>query len=393
MAFTLAAIIILVFAMELVRMKPRYEFSTVAQAAYGTDGGIVVVDQGKTAIEFLDAKHRLVKLLKGEKEEGFYYAEQVLVDGDTLYIADTVYDRADQSKVKKRLLALTGREQRTLFEQEYDLTTGTNVRNEILEFQIYEGKIYFLLAVDYGLELYRIEEGNDAPVLVERYYCGDRINDASIDLESGEVAIAIKRGYVRIYEPSEQRWVTLATDSEHLMPNCVAIRNRQVFFSDLYEKKVYRYDAEGQDGAGTLVQVLLQMEEKPVSLEVSARDGSVLVGSATGFYLVSDQGIRHIEGGGYRYYVVTILLRVVLVISGLSVLLGLFLLTRRLGRILKNENSIRVVIVVAAVAAVWEGRGESDRQYEAVCRADGGADRYTGNQPHGGRNLLWHILL
>ncbi|MBR1478862.1 MAG: MFS transporter [Lachnospiraceae bacterium] len=347
-AVMLAAVLILVFGVDLVMMKPHYEFSTVAQAAFGENGGIVVVDYGKTAIELLDAKHRLIKRLKGQSNESFYYAEQVLEDGKTLYIADTVYDRSDESKVNKRLVALTGREQRILFEQEYDLTTDSGSGNEILEFQVYEGKVYFILSVDYGLELYQIEEGSDAPVLVERYYCGDRLNDASIDLESGEVAIAVKRGFVRIFEPTEQRWVTLNTDSDHLMPNCIAIRNRQVFFSDLYENKVYRYDEDLQDGVSTLAQI----DGKPVSLEVSSEDGSVLVGSATGFYLVSDGKITHIEGGNYRYYAVTILLRVVLAIAGLCVLLALFLLSRRLGRFLKNENSIRVVIVVSAVAIV-----------------------------------------
>ncbi len=346
-AFMLAAVMILVFGMDLVRMKPHYAFSTVAQAAFGTDGGVVVVDQGKTAIEFLDANHRLVKRLKGERDDSFYYAEQVLADGNTLYIADTVYDRLDQTRVKKRLVALAGREQRILFEQEYDLTAGTDSGNEILEFQVYEGKVYFILSVDYGLELYRIEEDSDAPVLVERYYCGDKLNDASIDLESGEVAIAVKRGFVRIFDPAGQKWVTLTTDSEHLMPNCIAIRNRQVFFSDLYENKVYRYDVERQDGIDTL----LQMDGKPVSLEVSA-DGSVLVGNATGFYLATDTGIDHIGGGNYRDYAVTVLLRVVLVIAGLCVLWTLFLLSKKLGRFLKNENSIRVVIVVLAVAVV-----------------------------------------
>ncbi|MBQ8117704.1 MAG: MFS transporter [Lachnospiraceae bacterium] len=342
------AVWILGFCMDVVRMKPHYAFSTIAQAMFGVDDGIVVVDQGKTAIELLDGKHRLVKRLQGEKEDGFYYAEQVMADGNTLYIADTVYDKSDQTKVKKRLVALTGRTQKILFEQEYDLATDTDISNEILEFQVYEGKIYFILSVDYGLELYRIDNDSEAPVLVERYYCGDRLNDASIDLESGEVAIAVKRGYVRIFDPAGQKWVTLATDSEHLMPNCIAIRNRQVFFSDLYENKVFRYDPAQQGGIDTL----LQMDGKPVSLEVSADGGSVLAGSADGFYLLSDQGIEHIGEVSYRGYAVTVLLRVVLGIEVLCVLWTLLFLSRRLGQLLKNENSVRVIIVVLAVTVV-----------------------------------------
>ena len=270
------------------------------------------------------------------------------MDGNTLYIADTVYDRADQTKVQKRLVALAGREQRILFEQECDLAADTDSANEILEFQVYEGKVYFILSVDYGLELYRIEENLEAPVLMERYYCGDRINDASIDLKSGEVAIAVKRGFVRIYDPKEQKWITVALDSEHLMPNCVAIRNRRVFFSDLYENKVYCYDLEHQDGISTF----FQTDGKPVSLEVSADGECVLVGSAAGFYLVTDEGGSYTGRVSYRYFALTVLLRIVLGNAVLCVLWALFLLSRRMGRFLKNENSVRVIIVVSAVVAV-----------------------------------------
>ena len=49
-AVMLAAVLIIVFAVDLVRMQPQYDFSTAAQAVFGTDGGIVMVDQGKTAI-------------------------------------------------------------------------------------------------------------------------------------------------------------------------------------------------------------------------------------------------------------------------------------------------------------------------------------------------------
>lgn len=347
-AVILAAVLILVLGMGMVRMEPYYEFSTAAQAAFGTDGSIVMVDRGKTAIEILDAEHRLIKQLKGEKNDSFYYAEQVLADGNTLYIADTVYDRSDQTKIKKRLVALTGREQRILFEQEYDRVTDVDSQNEILEFQVHEGKVYFILSVDYGLELYRIEEDNDAPVLVERYYCGDRLNDASIDLKSGEVAIAVKRGYVRIFDPAMQKWVTVTTESEHLMPNCIAIRNRQVYFSDLYENRVCHYDLEKPDSVSTV----LRTERKPVSLEVSADGGSVLVGNATGFYLLTDGESSYTGRVSYRYFAVTVLLRIALGIAGVCVLWVLFLLSRRLGKLLKHENSVRVVIVVLAVVVV-----------------------------------------
>ena len=67
---------------------------------------------------------------------------------------------------------------------------------------------------------------------------------------------------------------------------------------------------------------------------------------------MSDQGVSYTQGVRYRYFAVTVLLRILLGLAGLCVLWTLFLLSRRLGRFLKNENSIRVVIVVSAVVIV-----------------------------------------
>ena len=356
---------ILFFARDYLAMRYHYDFSSVAQVASGTDGSVILVDQGKSVIEILDERNRLQKRLKGEDEDRFYYAELVLKDGENLYIADTEYDEEDQSKVKKRLLSLKGSEQKILFEQEYDLSKGAaGSENEILEFQVWEGGIYFLLKVDYGLELYRIEEGDSEPALLERYYCGDELNDASIDLGSGEVAIAVKRGYIRIFDPMKNTWVTMPTEREHLMPNRVVIRDHRVYFADLYENQVCVYDRvaqvqapgekaqEAEDLSGGVISELLQVEGKPVSLEVSSDGKAVLVGSSNGFYTVTEQGIRHIEGANYRYFYVTVILWVVF---GLAVF-GLLWTAARIFVLLKsvwqNENAIRVSIVVLAVAVV-----------------------------------------
>ncbi|MBO4515301.1 MAG: hypothetical protein J5721_06460, partial [Lachnospiraceae bacterium] len=341
--------VVLLWGRDYLARRHRYEFSSIGLASFGTDGKVILVDDGKRTIDVLDAEGRILKRMKGEAKERFYYAEQVLEEGDVLYVADTLYDEVDQAKVKKRLLALTEKEQKVLFEQEYDqsvtLETGMS---DIMEFQVWKGEVYFLLRVDYGLELYKIDKDREEPSLVERYYCGDVLNDASIDLESGEVAIAVKRGFVRVYDPEKSAWVTLPFDREHLMPNLVQIRGRRVYFSDLYENQVWLYDlAQGNDFAE-----FLKVSGKPVSLEVSQDGKSVMVSNSTGYYVVTEQGTTYVSGANYRYFAVTVTLWVILGGVALFLLWLLRWILIKLKKYLRGENSIRVLLVVMATVVV-----------------------------------------
>ena len=206
--FVLAAMISAMFLRDRLFMRARYDLKTVSGVSYGDDGSIVVIDEGRSRVKILDKDLRLVKEYKGESEEGFYYADQAVLCGDTLYIADTKYDENDKEKIEKRLLTIKGKDVNVLFERKYSLSDADS-SNEILDLQVKDGDIYFLFSVDYGLESYVIKKDVAWAELLERYFVGDKINDASIDLESGIVAIAVKRGYLRAYYPVSAKWNNL----------------------------------------------------------------------------------------------------------------------------------------------------------------------------------------
>ena len=349
MVFLVPACILIVWGKDYLFMRYHYDFSAIAQASFGSDGRIFFVDDGRKAIEILDSEGKLEKHLRGEAEKSFYYAEKVLAEGDTIYIADKVIDKKDPSHEKKRLVALRGKQQKILFEQDYNLSVRSGYHeNSIMEFQVFEGNIYFLLNVDYGLELYRIEGPDDEPVLVERYYCGDKLNDASIDLTSGEVAIAVKRGYVRVFDPNEGSWNTLSVDKEHMLPNCVIMRDRKVYFSDVYDNTVYKYDMAGEGTFSTL----MRLGDKPVSLDVSGDGKSILVCNADGFYTLTDKGLIRTPGADYRYFGLTLLLWAAVAVIAVSVIVLFIMAIRLLGKLLMNEHATRVIIVVMATVTV-----------------------------------------
>lgn len=131
------------------------------------------------------------------------------------------------------------------------------------------------------------------------------------------MAIAVKRGFIRLYRPEKQSWETALTGAEHHMPSCVAMGDSRVFFSDLSDGKIYTFPIEG---AGTETEFFAP-QNMPLALEVSD-DGRVLVGTADGVSLVEQtQKDGNVQAGNmlffksvrYQYYWLTMFFRGLLV--------------------------------------------------------------------------------
>ncbi len=124
-------------------MNANLTLTTIGEVGFCSNGNIVLTDQGKTAIEILNENHHLVQHLSGEGKDGFYYADLVFLEGDTLYVADTTYNVTEKSRICRRLLSLHGKERKVLWEQEYEVSGKET--NRILDFQYYQGMPFFLL--------------------------------------------------------------------------------------------------------------------------------------------------------------------------------------------------------------------------------------------------------
>lgn len=326
-------------------MNANLALTTIGEVGFCSNGNIVLTDQGKTAIEILNENNRLVQHLSGEGKDGFYYADLVFMEGDTLYVADTTYNVTEKSRICRRLLSLHGKERKVLWEQEYEVSGKET--NRILDFQYYQGIPFFLLETEYGLELYGIDEKNDRVWLKDRYYCGDKINDACIDLESGIVAVTVSRGFIRLYRPQIGKWETVGADGRHRMPSCISIGDGRVFFSDLYDGKVYDFPLDLSEE----IQEFLTPEGTTVSI-AAGNDGRVLIGSTQGLYLVKGADVTFLTRVRYQYYMVTMLVRTLYVILTINILWIVLKLKKRFHRITLSEDAIRSVMVIMAVVFV-----------------------------------------
>ena len=339
------------FGWSTLRRPLRYPLTTTAAAAFGRDGGIILIDQGKTAIEFLNREMVLEKQLFGEKLDDFYFAEKIAQTADgTLYIADRAYVDAGQGiETAERVLERRGGASRTVWEQTLEgADVSAEQRTAIFELQCFEESIWFLRGESYGVGLYRFSPGGEAS-LVRRAYCGDVINDASIDLETGTIAIATRRGYVRVLHENDRLWRTVSSDAEHLMPRSITARNGSVWFSDVFEDRICRFDAEFPEKG---FETIFRGDSAFVDLQASADGGTLLAGNGAGFYRIDAEGSVYIGEISNAHTTLTVLLRICLGFAALIALCLLAVLLRTLVRLLRTESALRVLLVILAAASV-----------------------------------------
>ena len=332
-------------------MSRRYALATTARAEFGADGQMVLVDQGKTAIELLDSAQVLQKRYTGETLKGFYHAEQTALAADgALYIADlAIRETGGEVETLERVLENRNGNYRTVWETVLeDGGVSSEQGAAILELQFFDGAVWFLRAEDYGLGLYRAYPGGEA-ALVRRAFCGDRVNDASVDLTTGVIAIATRRGYVRVEREEEHLWKTVPSEAEHLMPQSISARNGAVWFSDAFDNRVCRFQADRpEDGFETVQRGengFLDLNASPDGSEILACDGA-------GFARIGSAGLSYTGEVLFAGFFLTVLLRVCFGAAVLSALLLIPLLLRRLLWIFRTESALRVVLVVLAAASV-----------------------------------------
>lgn len=329
----------------------RYALTSTARAGFGSSGQLLLIDRGKTAIEILGDNQVLEKRLNGEDSDGFYYAEHIAQAEDgTMYISDRAYLTAgDATKTVERVLELRDRDTRTVWQS---ILEGSGVSDEqgaaIKELQIYDGAVYFLRAESYGLGLYRFA-GDDEPALIRRIYCGDVINDASIDLSTNTIVMATRRGYVRVLKGDDRIWRTVSSDAQHWMPQCISARNGQAWVSDGFANRVCRFVPERPEEG---FETVYTGDAGFIDIQASSDGSTLLASNGAGFYQIDVKGASYAGEVVSARFPLTVGLRVCLCISALIGLWLLRLVFLWFLRLLRTESVLRIVLVVIAAASV-----------------------------------------
>ena len=324
-------------------MKKQYEFSTVNAAFYGLNGEKYVIDQGTQVINIVSRDHVLQKQLRGGSFDRFYYAKSVAADKNgVVYIADQAYDE-NGDEVNRVVQYINGK-YRVLY---------SAYGRQIYEIQVYEDEVYFLSQDDFGLNLYKIDKSFNVD-RIRQIYTGDVLNGASIDLASGVVAIAVRRGDVRYMTEEKSVWTTLEKDAEHLMPQDVSARGGRVFFSDIYAGRICLF---APDGSNKYETVFSDDGVKLVYINASADGQSLMCSDYSSYYELTYDGSGNLssyyEGTiPYRNYGKTVFLWIMLSLSLVILLWLLRFIPGKALNLLHNESALRMVAVIIAVLSV-----------------------------------------
>ncbi len=349
----MAALLLIVFLKkDRLFLRPYYDFRSVNSAFYGDSGRIYVIDKGREAITVLDNRGTVSDILNGGEERAFYYACEVTEgEGNTLFILDEAYVSPEE-----------GTEDREETEKEYRILEYKNRKysplflsgaGKIYDMQYSGGALHFLRAESYGLGQYRLVPGYEAE-LVKRIYSGDFLNDASLDLSTDAVAIATKRGAVRLQKKNAAGWDTLKKDVPHLMPSCITARNGSVFFSELYGGGICSF-SEAYLGS---YKVLYSAEGLKInSIHGNTNGDRILASDLKSFYRLNtgqngSAEVFYQGAAGNSIFYRTVILWLLLLLSAAIFLYFMRFVPGILSNLIHNESALRMAVVVVAVVLV-----------------------------------------
>ncbi len=324
-------------------LKPQYEFTTVSEVFEGQNDTNYVVDNGKEIINVVTMDHTLIKQIKGGSYDKFYYAQGVCEGDDgTLYISDESYN--EEGIVENRVVEYKRGKYKSLF------SVGEKT---IYEIQYYDGSVYFLCREDYGLGLYKMIPGEEAK-LIRQIYMGDVLNGASIDLESGVVAIAVRRGAVRILPKEATSWITIKKDMDHFMPQDVSAREGRVYFSEIYGSRVCCFEQSSPDDYETIYS---KDGIKIMYINAYKNGKGVLCSDYSSYYNISyDETGKtdhyYEKSVTYKGFWKTVILWLLVLVSFVIICRLMRYVIAALLKVLHKESSLRMIVVLIAVVSV-----------------------------------------
>ena len=348
---------ILFMSRDKMHIQREYPFMTVSRANFSQNTELLVIDQGKAAIEIVenrDDRNVLRRTMYGESLEGFYNAQTVAGAPDTgLYISDIGYDstEAGEMVVHERVVELqNGSDWRIVADFSALMRDGTlSTGGSIYDLQVYDNAVWYLRHENDALNLYRFVPGG-APGLMRSVPCSESLSGASIDLSTGLIATAAHRGVVALLPEGAEDWIDVPKDREHLMCFDVAARAGELYFSDLYSGRVCRVTEMDSDKPG--IETVFEGEGPLYALSLSDDARTILVSDGMAFYRITDGEANYISEAEVSWFEISVLLWICLAAAAALLLYELRGLPRWVAKQLRKESGLRIFLVLAATLIV-----------------------------------------
>ena len=343
----------------LLLQKPVYVLESTSEVSFGKNGTTLVIDNGKKNLLVLDADGRLKQLYTGgSKNRPFYYACHAAQTSDgSIYVADITYGAHGNLLEYERIIRLKGGAGEVLYEVDY---TGMDEEDiplqygRIVELQEYEDEIYF--TEDYGssIEVKKLRQDGTVSTVASVPSTVSR-TDVSFDVETGILAVIERTGDICLIEPLSGDQ-SLAVQGQGAIPFDIAVRNKEVYYTDLTEMTVRHFPIE-KPGSN---RIFYQSESVLYKLDVSMDGTDVIATDYAGFLHLPGNDAHecaeneYVDSASFSKFHFVILLWVVLMIGCVAALL---FIVRMLFWVIvtasANENAMRVLIIVITCLAVF----------------------------------------
>lgn len=329
----------------------RYLIESASEVAYGQNGNTLVIDNGKKTILVLDENDRLIQRYDGGSDDAaFHDAFYVAQDDDgSVYVADVKY--GDGTRIdRERIIRLNGSKRDVVYEVDYTQMPIEDTPlqyGNILELQVYEGDIYFLLGRDDILNLYRIDDGRAH--FLSRIPIRGAKTDATYDVKTNTVTAAMRWGDLYLYDLSTGQTEYLALQSGR-MPYDLSAQNGEVYYTELIQRCILHFSADDPATADVF------SATKTLLFKLSASpDGSrTLVTDQVGFYRLNEAGeSEYVDEVEVAYFHRILLTWAALILGLLALAFPLLKLVGVLaGAAGRSDNALRVLLIVLASLSV-----------------------------------------
>ncbi len=333
-----------------------YPITSASEVTFGQNGQTLVIDNGKKTLLVLNQAGALVSRYDGGSDKGpFYYAcYAVQAEDGSIYVADIQYGERGNLLDRERIIRLNGSKSEVLYEIDYTDWPEDDTPlqyGQIIELQVYEGTVFFLLDTGDAIELKQLQADGSVQDAASIAVAGAK-NGASYDAATENMVVIGRNGEMTVFNLADGTETTVYLP-ENLLPYDVCARSGEVYYTELMEGSVRHFSiAEPAEEA-----VFCTMDSIPFKLDVSADGGNVLTTDQSGFYrLKGEPGIsayaEYVSDALVSYYIRIVLVWISLVIGAFFAVDLLVKLIIAVASKVHSENATRILLIIVASLAV-----------------------------------------
>ncbi|MCR5432441.1 MAG: MFS transporter [Lachnospiraceae bacterium] len=320
----------------------EYKLTNVQSVYCGTDGNTIVIEDEGEKSSVINRDKELVEILNVQLSDLYSVLRSITQSEDgKIYIGGEKYvDDEWESGI-------------TCYENGKYSTFLTFDDKYLIEMQVYDGTFYLLAHEETGLGIYSYEEGGEL-TLLKSVGIGDYISSISYDVTTGAVVTCDQRGNIRIIRDDSTSWITVKNDKEHVIPWVVTARNGIAYFSDMNHSRICRFFEDDTEHIETVLQ---DENMRFLNLDVSQDGSRIICSDYINYHEIKyndDGSIDHdyVEKVDNPEFGKTLILWIIAAVMLVILAFLLKSLPGKIVRLLKNESSLRVILVVLAVVTV-----------------------------------------